>query len=286
MKVIKIDKFFGYCPGLKHSLRMAFELAEEAERERKKVYYDVPLAHNEDVANSLKERGFIEIVPDEKSDGEGNYFLISAHGASDSKAEWLESKNFVVRSAICPTVKRVQELAKRDYSDGYQVVIFGKNDHAEIQGVAGCVDDQALIVDSVAQAKKIRLVGKASVICQTTFSSEDFQNFCDTLKKSNPDREIIIRNTVCPIVEGRIKSIRRYIEENKPDIAVVVGSKTSSNTRQLADELREILPTMMIGNADEIQHKNLKSVSSVIVVSGTSAPPEVVEAVASRIESL
>jgi len=285
MNVTLIPKFYGYCPGLKRSLEVANNLAKMAKKEGKKIYYDVPLAHNENVQKDLEEKGLSKVNFSKTSKGEDNYFLISAHGASYDKINQLKKQKFQVVSATCPTVRKVQDIAIDDHKNGYQVVIFGKKDHAEIIGVNGCIDNSAIVINSVEDALNLKLKHKSSLISQTTFPSREFLQAAELIKKNNPDLEILIRRTICPVVEGRVTLICRYAKENKFDLGVVVGSKTSINTKQLASKLSEVMPTLMVGDEAEIDKKSFKNIENVLVVSGTSAPPEIVEAVAHRISS-
>lgn len=287
MEVILIDKFLGYCPGLKRSFKIAHELADKAKRNKKRIYFDVPLAHNENVEKDLADRGFKQINLDTKElDGKGNYFLVSAHGASYDKIEKLRKQNFDVLSATCPTVRRSQDIAIEDYKNGYQIVLFGKKDHAEIVGVNGCVDNSAIVFKSLDEAKEIQLKSKASILCQTTFPSHDFEDAVRIIQKNNPKIELLVRNTVCPIVEGRIGQVCKYAAKIKPDMAVVVGSTTSSNTKQLSSKLSQVIPTLMVGDDNELSKEDFQKIKSVLVVSGTSAPPEIVHKVAEKLKSL
>jgi len=285
MKVILLPKFYGHCPGLKRSLKIADDLILEAEKNGKKIYYDVPLAHNEEVEKKLQKGGFQEVNIEEVTDAKGQYFLISAHGVSGQKIEKLKKKNFVVKSAVCPTVKHVQQIAQNDYVDGYQIVIFGKSTHPEIIGVNGSVDDSATIVADVDEGFKIKLNKKTSVICQTTLSSDKYDEFVENLKKANPKTKIVARNTICPIVEGRVQMCAAHVVEEKPDIVVVVGSKTSSNTKQLASKLAKLVPTMLVGSEKELEKSDFEKNTTVLVVSGTSAPPEEVERIAEKLRT-
>jgi len=285
MKVILVNKFYGYCPGLKRSLKIADELALEAQKDGKKIYFDVPLAHNENVEKSLEKKGFVEVEVNENLDGTSKYFLISAHGASYDKIAKLRDCGFDVRSATCPTVRRVQDLAVVDYKNGYQIVILGKADHAETRGVNGCVDNSAIVFKTVDEAKGYKLTKKTSVLCQTTYAKEEFKKLIKILRSNNKDIEIIERGTYCPIVENRIRGAYQLAKKELPEMIVVVGSKTSSNTKLLAYEIEEIAKVMMVDDESEISKDDFKNVNKVLVVSGTSAPPEIVEAVAKKLES-
>lgn len=54
--------------------------------------------------------------------------------------------------ATCPVVTKLQERVRKFYDQGYQVVIFGKKDHAEVLGVRGVCNDLCKVVISVEQA--------------------------------------------------------------------------------------------------------------------------------------
>src|SRR3990167_1919442 len=104
MEVILSKKFYGYCPGLKRSLEIADNLWRQAKVAKKKIYFDVPLAHNEIVKKGLESKGFCQIDVNESISGRGNLFLISAHGASPDKINLLKQRGFKVKSATCPKV--------------------------------------------------------------------------------------------------------------------------------------------------------------------------------------
>lgn len=286
MKVILSPKYYGYCPGLKRSLKIADELIKESKSSGRKIYYDVPLAHNTEVAKELEENGFNKVDVTGTRDAESDYFLVSAHGASSAKIAQLKQKNFDVRSATCPTVRKLQDIALADYRVGYKIIIFGKANHAETEGVNGCIEDSALIVHTLDEGRAIKLDQKASILCQTTFSLAEFKKLVKIIKKNNPKIEVIVRATACPVVEHRIKGAQEFARETKPDLVVVVGSKTSSNTKLLASEIAKEARTIMIDSADELTAAELTGVETVLVMSGTSAPPEVVEKVAKALGSL
>ena len=286
MKVVLIKKFYGYCPGLRRSLKIGFDLAEKALTEKKRIFFDVPLAHNESVEKKLASHGYVQEELSENSDGKGEYFLISAHGASGKKVKWLSDHHYHVVEATCPTVTKLLNQAVADHKAGYQIVIFGKAGHPEVVGVNGSIDDSALIFKSIDEAKEIKLTGKASILSQTTFPSAEFEEAIEIIQQNNPDLEIVKRRTICPVVESRVKMISDFARTEKPDMAVVVGSAKSSNTKQLLDKLSEITPSRLIGDETEIKSRDFLNVQSVLVISGTSAPPEIVEAVAEKLKQV
>lgn len=285
MKVDLILNFYGFCPGLTRSLRIADELAKRAEEENKKIYFDVPLAHNEEVLKKLKKQGFTEISNAETKEGNDNYFIVSAHGASDDKVAKLAKRKFRIVTATCPNVKKVQDIAADDYLNGYQIVIFGKPDHPEVIGINGNVVNTAIVVKTLDEAKNLKLNKKTSLISQTTFPSADYVEIIKAIKKNNPNVEIVVRKTICPVVERRCGQILEYIEKNKPDVVVVVGSKTSSNTKQIYNKVVDKVEAIMVKNEDELKKEDFAIFKHALIVSGTSAPFEIVEKAAEKLKS-
>lgn len=286
MKVILLNKFYGYCPGLERSLKIADGLFARAQKKNKKIYFDVPLAHNEIVKKNLEDKGFRQIQLDDKTAGDKNLFLISAHGASSEKIAWLQSRGFIVKSATCPKVSRLQELAAESRDQGYAIIIFGNKDHPEIIGVNGCINHSAVILKTAEEAEKIKIKQPTVVLCQTTFPLKKFHEIIAILKKNNPNIELIIKQTICPIVEGRVFKICDFAKKEKPDINVVVGSTWSNNTKLLHAKLAEIAATVMVGNETELKPADFMGKDKVLVAAGTSTPPEAVERVAEKLRSM
>ena len=285
MEVILIDKLYGYCPGLDRSIGIANDLAKTAKAEKCVVYCDVPLAHNAEVTARLHKKGVKLVDHIGSVQPHNDYFLVSAHGASHSRKEELAERGFKVIDGVCPRVKSVQDQAVRDFNDGYDVIIFGKPDHAEVVGINGCIKNQALIVKSLKEAEGLKLTKKASVISQTTYPMDEFNQLFEILKGNNPKTEIIQRNTICAIVNNRLHAILQYIKDNSIDRVVIVGSPTSSNTKLIAAEASKVVPTIMIADYRSVHKKDIIGYNKILVASGTSAPPEIVKKVAEKIKS-
>lgn len=285
MEVILSNKFYGYCPGLKRSLLIADDLCEQAEKNKQKIYFDVPLAHNEIVKKNLEKKGLIQIKLNHKTHGGKNLFLVSAHGASREKISWLAKHGFKVKSATCPKVSQLQELAVASYKKGYLIIILGEKNHPEIIGVNGCIGQAAIILKSSAEAKELKLNQKSVIFCQTTFPLKKFRELTAIIKKNNPKIELAIRQTICSTVEGRIFKVCAFAKKTKPDLAVVVGSTLSNNTKLLNAKLAEIITTIMVGDEQELNQDDFKGKQKVLVAAGTSTPPETVENVAKKLNS-
>jgi len=74
--------------------------------------------------------------------------------------------------------------------------------------------------------------------------------------------------------------------KNDVDKVIVVGSPTSSNTKLLYAEVAKIAAAKMVADHRSIHKNDIEGYKKFLVVSGTSAPPEIVEKVVDKVRSL
>jgi 4-hydroxy-3-methylbut-2-enyl diphosphate reductase len=72
----------------------------------------------------------------------------------------------------------------------------------------------------------------------------------------------------------------------KVDLMLVVGGKSSANTRRLLEVCSQITDTHLIGKADEIDPAWLQGKQYIGVTGGTSASEQTVNEVIKRLEEL
>jgi 4-hydroxy-3-methylbut-2-enyl diphosphate reductase len=253
-------KNLGFCFGVKRALNI---LEKSIKNDSKPIYLLGEIVHNEKVIQKLKKEG-VKIVfsPREVKNGT---LIIRAHGFPPFKI----SRKVILRNATCPFVKRVQDLACNLSKDGYQVVIFGKRNHPEVIGISAFSKNKALIVENKSQAKKLPKFKKIGFISQTTSDEEKFFEILEILKKKA--KEFKYFNTICPQVKLRQKELKEILK--KVEAVLVIGSKSSSNTQKLAKIVKNSGKKLIwINSLKELKKKNLKEISSLGVVSGTSAP--------------
>ena len=153
---VTIDKYSGFCWGVVRTV----QIAEQALLTKEKVYVLGHIIHNPKEIERLENQGLTTITVDDfesiaKESKELNIvpkILIRAHGEPPEtyKKAWLLGLEII--DATCPVVTKLQERVRKFYDQGYQVVIFGKKDHAEVLGVRGVCNDQCKVVISVEQA--------------------------------------------------------------------------------------------------------------------------------------
>jgi (E)-4-hydroxy-3-methyl-but-2-enyl pyrophosphate reductase len=271
----------GFCFGVKRAINMTRQaLAEEND-----VFILGELIHNPVVTGELEARGLQRV--DDLSERKTGTMVVWAHGLPEQQLQAAHDAGLKIVDATCPIVKQAQEAARELERRGCQVIIIGDRNHAEIKGVQGALQRPALVVDSVEELRDAkldkRLLRKVGVIFQTTHSFELCQAIVTELIGMAKDVQVI--NTICRPVRNRQLSAVDLARE--VDVMVVVGSRTSANTRELTHLCASHNErTIQVENAAEMDLSQFTGVEEVGVASGLSTPPDLVEAVVARLHSI
>jgi (E)-4-hydroxy-3-methyl-but-2-enyl pyrophosphate reductase len=266
MRVV-LARDYGFCFGVKNAVERLL-----GELKNGKVHTDGDIVHNRRVMEMLKERG-LEIV----QNGSGEIFAVRAHGIPPEKLEEVSRRYKRVIDLTCPIVKSLFEKARSCEDEGYSVVVFGKEDHAEMRALKGYVP--SAIVSSEARSYGSERI---CVLAQTTSSWIEFSEFVSDLVSHNYQvKEIKVVNTVCPVTVNREDEVRRL--SRKCDAVVVVGGKHSANTGKLHRIASRNTKAYWIESPSEVEEIDLEGMGCVAIVSGTSTPAEDVEEVFEKI---
>jgi len=251
------------------------------------LFTDGEVIHNKNVVQELEKLGLVvEKIKIEVAEGadksEPNNeskktFVVRAHGLPPKRIEKLSSK-YKILDLTCPIVKNVFRLVEKLSDKGWQIVAFGKNDHAEMLALSGHVPNAIITTIPVRVESE-----KIAIVSQTTSFTEDFENFVKQMRYLNRESEIQVYNTICSITVDREKATR-YMAENC-DVLLIVGGKNSSNTRKLfeiGNQLRHAIFVEDINEFKEIEKnkftvllkKHEEKLINIGIVSGTSTPVE------------
>jgi len=261
MKII-FAKHIGFCSGVKR----AIEIAEGAiEKGKKPIWFLGELVHNELVTAKFKKRGVKFISSPEKA--KSGTLIIQAHGFPPFFN--LINKKLLIRDATCPLVKKVQILANFLYNKDFKVIIVGNKNHPEVRGINGCINKKGVIIENERQIKKLPKFNKIGVVAQTTQREEKFNQIFKTLRKKF--QKIKYFNTLCPEVVVRQKELNEILK--KSDGILVIGSRSSANTRRLVEIVKSSKKKFFwINSLGELKKQKIKEISLLGVVSGTSSP--------------
>ena len=258
---------YGFCFGVKSAVDKLVEELKKGE-----VFTDGDIVHNKRVMSFLVERG-LRIA----EDASGEVFAVRAHGIPPKKLEEVSKRFNRVIDLTCPIVKSLFEKARECRKEGYGVVVFGKEGHAEMLALKGHVPDA--IVTSEAHFYGME---RMCVLSQTTSSWQEFSEFVSKIVELNfPSKEIRVINTACPVTVNREDEVKRL--SKMCDLIIVVGGKHSANTGKLYRIALRKTKAEWIESPEEVEKIDLEGTGCVAIVSGTSTPVEDVEEVYNEI---
>ena len=275
MKVIVAEKC-GFCHGVKNAIRMAEKiLAHEDE-----VYSLGPIIHNKDVVEQLAQTGLKTVSKVE--DIQSGTVLIRSHGAAPQQLARLREKGINIVDATCVLVKRLQHIAGEFERDGYKVVIFGDENHPEVQAVVGCAKEAVVIADE-SDLHKLPENARLGIVCQTTQSPEHFGRMLGAIGQGS-FKELKVINTLC---EEAIKRQQSAVQLCKQvDIMFVLGGLESANTRRLADLCKnENSQTYHLQNWNGLDKQVLFGKEIAGVTAGASTPEWIIAEFVKNLEA-
>ncbi len=197
--------------------------------------------------------------------------------------------------ATCPVVWKVQERITKFYEKGFQVVIYGKIDHAEVIGLVGHTNNEAIVIKSLDEIRKIDLNKKTVLFSQTTMDKQTFYQIRDALRLRI--KELVVdtfeeqavefhaKDTICGQVFGRDKKLREFAQQN--DIMIFVAGRNSSNGKVLFHICEEANPrTYFVETENDIDTAWFNGVETVGISGATSTPQWLMEHIRRHIETL
>ena len=274
---ILTPKKIGCCFGVNRAVK----LTEEALLKGVPAYITGELVHNDAITRKLSARGLREV----KSIGEvkGGMLIIRAHGISPDERAKVEAKKIEIVDATCPIVRQAQIAAKKLEEEGYQVLIVGDKDHAEIKGILGHLSDKALVVATHKEVDQAKLKYKVGLIFQTTHSVELCRDVVAEVMRVA--HEIKIVNTICADIRKRQEDAVKLAQ--KVDLMIVVGSHHSSNTLKLNKLCHKYnRNTIQIESSKYLKPSVLKRVKSVGIIGGASTPDILIEEVKEKLKKI
>ena len=279
---IEIDPKSGFCFGVVNAMKKA----EEELAKGPPVYCLGDIVHNGQEVKRLTEMGLVTINLEEFKNLRDVKVLFRAHGEPPSTYEIARQNNIELIDASCPVVLKLQKRIKNSYeaaTEEQQIVIYGKPGHAEIVGLLGQVDNNAIVIENKDDLSKIDFTRNVRLFSQTTKSLAGFNHLVATIsERMAPNAVFEYSDTICRQVANRIPNIAIFAEKN--DIILFVSGKKSSNGKVLYEHSKSINPnTYLINDPEEIDGLNLDLTKKIGICGATSTPGWLMEAVAERI---
>ncbi len=285
---ITIDKNSGFCFGVVN----AIQAAENILKTRNHLYCLGDIVHNNMEVERLNKLG-LEIINHEQFQKLKNVpVLIRAHGEPPSTYQTALQNNIELIDASCPVVLRLQNNVQQGYNNikkqNGQVVIYGKPGHAEVSGLAGQTNNEAIIVSNNEDLKKIDITKPISLYSQTTKSMEGFNELIKEIKikkeEANSRADFIINDTICRQVSHRAPQLKEFSKNH--DIIIFASGKKSSNGKYLHGICKENNSnTYFVSSPQDIKKEWFTSNDSVGICGATSTPRWLMDEIATLIAS-
>lgn len=290
MITVDIDKNSGFCAGVIRAIGKAEEFLKE---NNTRLYSLGAIVHNDSELERLMNQGLVTIDKDdldEMVDAKGEVLLIRAHGEPPQTYEQAEALGFQIIDCTCPVVLKLQQRIREAYGKHLeegegQIVIFGKPGHAEVLGLVGQTDGNAVVVENLLMLEKavedglIRLDVATDIFSQTTKSPAEYSMLCNRFGEMLGEGRLTIHDTVCSQVATRHERLSKFAMEH--DIIIFVAGKASSNGKVLCDLCKSLnIRTYHIDSVSEVKREWFRADDRVGICGATSTPKWLLEEVA------
>ena len=272
---IEIDSGSGFCFGV----TTAIKKAEEELAHGGKLYCLGDIVHNGMEVERLHEAGLITIDHEEMKKLHGVKVLLRAHGEPPETYALAERNHIEIIDATCPVVLQLQKRIKRQYDSNpdAQIVIFGKNGHAEVLGLVGQTQSKAIVIEKFDDCKKLDFKHDIYLYSQTTKSLDEFHRIIEYIQAHIAENaEFKSFDTICRQVANRMPNIASFA--SKHDLVLFVSGRKSSNGKVLFNECKSVNPnSYQIESAKEIMPDWIKGVDTIGICGATSTPKWLME---------
>ena len=275
MRIIRAAHL-GMCFGVRDAIGLALEHANAGPLT---ILGD--LVHNPTVLSALEAKGIA--VAQEAAHVKTRTVMVTAHGTSGRTLAHTRTLGLTVVEATCPLVHVAHHAVAALARDGYHVVIVGQRDHVEVRGLTGDLDrfDVVLEDDDVLALEEHARIGVAA---QTTQAIEKVRHMVDLIRRRFPQSDVRFIDTVCKPTKERQSAAVELARQS--DVVIVVGGRTSNNTRELVKTCaRHCNRVHHVQIEEDVRPEWFDAAQVVGLTAGTSTPDDVIDRVEERIRA-
>lgn len=291
--LIEIDSKSGFCFGVVTAIEKA-----EAELEKGEPLACLgDIVHNASEVERLRLRGLRTITHEDLDTMSDSTVLLRAHGEPPTTYERLRQNHNRVIDATCPVVLRLQKRIKLAYDEAKQrkekgetdrmplILIYGKPGHAEVNGLVGQTEGNAVVIQSAEELDRLNLNRDILLYSQTTKSIDGFRNLVEEIKKRKESGSFEYFDTICRQVATRSEKIKEFASTH--DTIIFVSGAKSSNGKVLLEECRKVNPrTYLVTDGNDLVSSWLDGAVRIGICGATSTPAWLMEEVARKAEEL
>ena len=289
---VDIEQSSGFCFGVEN----AVAIAEDALREGETIYCLGEIVHNDIEVARLTGLGLRPITYEEFENLHDCKVLIRAHGEPPSTYARARENTTTTIDATCPIVhslqKKIQKVAELSREENGQIVIYGKEGHAEVIGLIGAAGPRGILVTGRGDLHRIDYTRPVFLFSQTTKSKEQYEVVAEIIRlnmeKVSPDHSstlLKVHNTICGQVSGREPKLREFATRH--DVIIFVSGRNSSNGRMLFEVCLKVNSrSHFISSPDELNKEWFCGASNAGVCGATSTPRWLIQEVAELVAAI
>ena len=165
---IEVDKGSGFCFGVVEAIRRA----EERLVDNKPLFCLGDIVHNNSEVERLRKEGLTTISHEQFFTMSDTTVLLRAHGEPPEIYKYAQANNIKLIDATCPVVLKLQKRILKSYENGLkensQLVIYGKKGHAEVNGLVGQTNGDAVVVEGIEDLGQLDYTRPIVLYSQTT----------------------------------------------------------------------------------------------------------------------
>ena len=276
---IEVDDNSGFCFGVV----TAIEKAEEQLEKSGTLYCLGDIVHNASEVERLRVRGLMTITHAELRTLKDATVLLRAHGEPPSTYSVAEENNIRVIDPTCPVVLQLQRRIKEAYAENLRrresgettemplILIYGKEGHAEVNGLVGQTNGEAIVIQNADDLDSIDLSRDILLYSQTTKSLDGFRHIVEEIKARKQTGGFEYFDTICRQVANRLSKLREFAASH--DAIVFVSGAKSSNGKVLFEECRKInARSYLVSDGSGLDMSLLEGADSIGICGATSTP--------------
>jgi 4-hydroxy-3-methylbut-2-enyl diphosphate reductase len=277
---INVAKSAGFCFGVKRAVSIALETAGSG----KKIFMLGDIVHNEEVVRQIEEKG-IRKIKKLGAGGRNKILLIRAHGESLAIIKKARSLGYSIVDATCPMVKEIHTIARDMEKKCFSIIIIGDAYHDEVRGIKGQLKNRPVVISPHGRipAAALSRIKNGCIVVQSTQNQEKVFSILEAIRKHVKNLRFF--NTICRPTRAKQEEIKTMPLKN--DVMIIIGSKTSANTRRLFELSKSLNKrTYWIQSAAEIKPEYFRRARNVGITAGASTPETTTREVIAHIRKL
>jgi len=264
----------GFCAGVTRAVQ---SLEQAVQQFGTPIYVYHEIVHNTWIVEDFRRKGviFVDTVDEVPR---GSRLMFSAHGVSPDIRNIAAERSLETIDATCPLVEKVHRSAIDYAKQGNKIILIGHREHDEVVGVVGEVPGSIWVVDSEAEigALPFGKEDKLAYLTQTTLSIAETFRKIELIKERFPQIVGPPQSNICYATQSRQDAVRELCPQ--ADVVLVVGSRSSSNSRRLAEQAEELgVRSFLIDGSDDIPLEEFTGSETVLITAGASAPEHLVQ---------